>query len=225
LRTLRPRRLQHGSQPPAGADNNRFIVDEGAPFAAPLTFARDEIKPRLQLFALRDVTLEAGPLQQARDWNRAYMLRLPNDRLLHNFRITAGLTSSAKPLGGWEDPTCEVRGHFVGHYLSACALLYAASGDTTIKTKADELVAGIAACQQKLDDNGYVSAFPTELFDRLDRREKVWVPFYTLHKIMAGLLDMKPRPAMSRHLTSSSNSRAGSMHGRQRKPKSICRTS
>jgi DUF1680 family protein len=176
---------------PAGADNNRFIVDEGAPFAAPLTFARDEIKPRLQLFALRDVTLEAGPLQQARDWNRAYMLRLPNDRLLHNFRITAGLTSSAKPLGGWEDPTCEVRGHFVGHYLSACALLYAASGDTTIKTKADELVAGIAACQQKLDDNGYVSAFPTELFDRLDRREKVWVPFYTLHKIMAGLLDMK----------------------------------
>ena len=79
----------------------------------------------------------------------------------------------------------------MGHYLSACALLYAASGDTTIKTKADELVAGIAACQQKLDDNGYVSAFPTELFDRLDRREKVWVPFYTLHKIMAGLLDMK----------------------------------
>jgi DUF1680 family protein len=87
---------------------------EPEPFAAPLTFARDEIKPRLQLFALRDVTLEAGPLQQARDWNRAYMLRLPNDRLLHNFRITAGLTSSAKPLGGWEDPTCEVAWTFCG---------------------------------------------------------------------------------------------------------------
>ena len=150
-----------------------------------------KFKPKLQLFALRDVTLEAGPLQQARDWNRAYMLRLPNDRLLHNFRITAGLPSSAKPLGGWEDPKCEVRGHFVGHYFSACALLYAATGDTAIKAKADELVAGIAECQQKLDDNGYVSAFPTEFFDRLDRREKVWAPFYTLHKIMAGLLDMK----------------------------------
>ena len=49
----------------------------------------------------------------------------------------------------------------------------------------------IAECQQKLNDNGYVSAFPTELFDRLDSREKVWAPLYTLHKIMAGLLDMK----------------------------------
>jgi hypothetical protein len=176
---------------PAGADNRRFVVDETEPFAEPLTFARDEIKPRLQLFALRDVTLEAGPLQQARDWNRAYIMRLPNDRLLHNFRITAGLTSSAKPLGGWEEPKGELRGHFVGHYLSACALLYAATGDAAIKAKADDLVAGIAACQAKLNDNGYVSAFPTELFDRLDRRVNVWAPYYTLHKIMAGLLDMK----------------------------------
>ena len=176
---------------PAGADNRRFVVDETEPFAEPLTFARDEIKLRLQRFALRDVTLEAGPLQQARDWNRAYIMRLPNDRLLHNFRITAGLTSSAKPLGGWEEPKGEVRGHFVGHYLSACALLYAATGDAAIKAMADDLVAEIAACQAKLNLNGYVSAFPAELFDRLDRRVNVWAPYYTLHKIMAGLLDMK----------------------------------
>ena len=176
---------------PAGADNRRFVVDEPEPFSAPLTFARDEIKPKLQLFALRDVTLQAGPLLEARDWNRAYMMRLPSDRLLHNFRVNASLPSSATPLGGWEDPQCELRGHFVGHYLSACALLYAATGDTAIKAKADELVAGIAECQAKLDDNGYVSAFPAELFDRLDRRVNVWAPFYTLHKIMAGLLDMK----------------------------------
>ncbi len=178
--------------PKTEADYNRHppVVDP-EPFAAPLTFARDEIKPRLQLFALRDVTLEAGPLLEARESNRAYMMRLPNDRLLHNFRITAGLPSSAVPLGGWEAPNSELRGHFVGHYLSACALLYAATGDSAIKAKADELVAGIAACQAKLNDNGYVSAFPTELFDRLDRRVNVWAPYYTLHKIMAGLLDMK----------------------------------
>jgi len=176
---------------PTGADNRRFIVEEAAPFAAPLTFARNEIKPKVQAFALRDVTLEAGPLLQAREWNRAYILRLPNDRLLHNFRLTAGLPSNAKPLGGWEEPKGELRGHFVGHYLSACALLYAATGDNAIKAKADELVAGIAECQEKLNDNGYVSAYPTELFDRLDRRVNVWAPYYTLHKIMAGLLDMK----------------------------------
>jgi DUF1680 family protein len=178
--------------PKTEAEYNRHPpVIETEPFAASLTFVRDEIKPRLQLFALRDVTLETGPLLEAREWNRAYMMRLPNDRLLHNFRITAGLASSAMPLGGWEDPKSELRGHFVGHYLSGCALLYAATGDAQIKAKADELVAGIAECQAKLNRSGYVSAFPEELFDRLDAREKVWAPYYTLHKIMAGLLDMK----------------------------------
>jgi hypothetical protein len=119
------------------------------------------------------------------------MMRLPNDRLLHNFRVNAGLPSSAKPLGGWEAPTCELRGHFVGHYLSASALLFAATSDNQVKAKADELVAGFAACQTALNQNGYLSAFPVEFFERLDRREQVWAPFYTLHKIMAGLLDMK----------------------------------
>lgn len=124
----------------------------------------------MQIFTLEEVQLDPGPLQQARDWNRAYMMRLPNDRLLHNFRNHAGIASDAQPLGGWEAPRSELRGHFVGHYLSAAAQLYAATGDGAIKTKADGIVAGIAECQKKLDNDGYVSAFPTELFDRLDRR-------------------------------------------------------
>jgi len=169
----------------------RFSVDEPEPFAAPIEFTRNPIQPKVREFALGDVTLEAGPLQQARDWNRGYLMRLPNDRLLLNFRVNAGVPSTAKPLGGWEDPKCELRGHFVGHYLSACSMLYAATGDKAVKSKADELVAGLAECQAKLNDNGYLSAFPTEYFDRLDQRKNVWAPFYTLHKIMAGLYDMK----------------------------------
>ena len=173
------------------ADYNRHapVVDPD-PFAEPLQFTRNETAPKLEFFPLGDVTLEAGPLQQARDSNRGYIMRLPNDRLLHNFRVTAGIASTAEPLAGWEAPKSELRGHFVGHYLSACALLYASTGDAAVKTKADELVAGIAECQAKLNADGYVSAFPSEFFDRLDRRERVWAPFYTLHKIMAGLLDM-----------------------------------
>jgi len=178
--------------PKSDSEYNRHAqVHEAEPFAEPLLFARNPLRPRLRPFALKDVVLEPGPLMQAREWNRGYMMRLGNDRLLHNFRLTAGLPSSAVPLGGWEAPKSELRGHFVGHYLSACGLLYGATGDTAVKAKADGLVAGIADCQAKLADNGYVSAFPTELFDRLDRRENVWAPFYTLHKIMAGLLDMK----------------------------------
>src|SRR5579863_7454327 len=185
-----PAPAKHVPHPEAAADRV-FLVSESEPFAAPLEFVRSETSPKLQAFDLSDMTLEAGPLQQARDWNRGYMLRLGNDRLLHNFRVNAGLPSNATPLGGWETPTCELRGHFVGHYLSASALLIAATGETAIKSKADELVAGLAECQAKLNDNGYLSAFPTEYFDRLDRRQNVWAPYYTMHKIMAGLLDMK----------------------------------
>ncbi|HEY1803454.1 MAG TPA: glycoside hydrolase family 127 protein [Terracidiphilus sp.] len=171
--------------------NNIFSVSESEPFAAPLEFVRNEVPPALKAFALGDVTLEAGPLNQARDWNRGYVMRLANDRLLHNFRINAGLPSNAAPLGGWEAPTCELRGHFVGHYLSASALLIAATNDSAVKAKADDLVAGLAACQNALSQNGYLSAFPVDFFDRLDRRQNVWAPYYTMHKIMAGLLDMK----------------------------------
>ncbi len=174
------------------AEYNRHPqIREVDPFAAPMTFARSDVRPRVRPFALKDVLLDPGPLQQARDWNRAYMMRLGNDRLLHNFRVNAGLPSAAIPLGGWEAPESELRGHFVGHYLSASAMLFAGTRDNEIKAKADGLVAGIADCQAKLNDNGYVSAFPSEFFVRLDQRVKVWAPFYTLHKIMAGLLDMK----------------------------------
>jgi hypothetical protein len=189
-----PAPAKHVPHPESAADRV-FSVTEPEPFASPLQFVRKEFSPKLKAFSLGDVTLEAGPLQQAREWNRGYMMRLPNDRLLHNFRINAGLPSSATPLGGWEAPTCELRGHFVGHYLSACALLYAATGDKAVKSKADELVAGLAACQTALNQNGYLSAFPQEFFDRLDRRQNVWAPFYTMHKIMAGLLDMKTQAA------------------------------
>jgi DUF1680 family protein len=177
--------------PKTAAEYNKHPpVREFEPFSEPITFTRREVAPKVRPFALNEVLLDPGPLQQAREWNRAYMLRLPNDRLLHNFRVTAGIPSVATPLGGWEAPKSELRGHFVGHYLSAAAMLYAATRDAVIKTKADGLVVGIAECQEKLNESGFVAAYPSEFFVRLDKRDKVWAPFYTLHKIMAGLLDL-----------------------------------
>jgi DUF1680 family protein len=104
--------------------------------------------------------------------------------------MNAGIPSSAQPLGGWEAPDCELRGHYAGgHYLSACALMYAGCGDEDLKNNADKVVAELGKCQAALK-SGYLSAFPIEFFDRLRERQKVWAPFYTIHKIMAGLLDM-----------------------------------
>jgi DUF1680 family protein len=137
-------------------------------------------------FDLRQVKLGAGPFRDAMEVNRRFLLSLDPDRLLHNFRVTAGIPSSAEPLGGWEAPDNELRGHFVGHYLSACAMLGVSLGDEEIASRGTRLVSELARCQQP---NGYLSAFPEEFFDRLRDGRGVWAPFYTLHKIMAGLLD------------------------------------
>jgi len=145
--------------------------------------------PRIRPFALSRVRLRPGPMLDAAEVNRRFVLGQDVDRLLHNFRRNAGLPSSAAPLGGWEAPDNELRGHYVGHYLSACALIWASSGDAQARLRGDKVVAALAECQ-RARGSGYLSAFPEELFDRLRDSRPAWAPFYTLHKIMAGLLDM-----------------------------------
>jgi hypothetical protein len=68
-------------------------------------------------------------------------------------------------------------------------LASAGSGNSILKSRGDEVVAGLAACQKKIG-TGYLSAYPTDLFDHLAEGKQVWAPFYTYHKIMSGLLDM-----------------------------------
>jgi DUF1680 family protein len=139
-------------------------------------------------FPLRQVRLLYGPLREAQERNRVFLYMLPNDRLLHSFRLAAGHASSAQPLGGWEAPDGELRGHFTGgHYLSACALMVSGTGDEQLRQKADSLVEELARCQRA---DGYLGAYPASFYDRLRNHERVWAPFYTYHKIMAGLLDM-----------------------------------
>jgi uncharacterized protein len=145
-------------------------------------------------FPLQDVRLLDGPFRQAMLRDQKYLLDLDPDRLLHNFRVNVGLPSSAKPLAGWEAPTVELRGHSVGHYLSALALMYASTGDARFKARGDLMVAELAKVQKAASSRGYhegyLSAFPEELIDRVEARQRVWAPYYALHKIMAGLLDM-----------------------------------
>jgi uncharacterized protein len=141
-------------------------------------------------FPMTQVRLGEGPCKIAMEADRQYLHSLPTDRLLHTFRINAGIPSSAQPLGGWEAPDCELRGHYAGgHYLSAVALMYASTGDEDLRNNGNTVVAELGKCQAALQ-SGYLSAFPAEFFDRLRERQRVWAPFYTVHKIMAGLLDM-----------------------------------
>jgi DUF1680 family protein len=153
----------------------------------------DAVALKATPFPLRDVRLLDGPFKQAMQLDQEYLLAIDPERLLHSFRLNAGLPSTAAPLGGWEAPDVELRGHTAGHYLSALALMYAATGDARFKTRADGMVSELAAIQQAQATRfhaGYLSAFPEEFFDRVDARQKVWAPYYTVHKIMAGLLDV-----------------------------------
>ena len=87
-----------------------------------------------------------------------------SDRLLHNFRVNVGLPTDAKPFGGWESPTGELRGHSLGHYLSALSLMYASTGDAQFKQRADHIVGELAKCQGNSPaagfHEGYLSAVP-----------------------------------------------------------------
>ncbi|MGC1449800.1 MAG: glycoside hydrolase family 127 protein [Candidatus Sulfotelmatobacter sp.] len=171
-----------------------FALQEETPKSASVSAAkrisREVVPPQAVPFPMSDVRLGPGAFSAAAEANRRYLKTLPPDRLLHTFRLTAGLPSSAEPLGDWEKPDSELRGHFAGgHYLSACALAFASSGDGELKRNGDLMVTELAKCQVQ-HKNGYLSAFPQELFDRLRDGVNVWAPFYTVHKIMAGLLDM-----------------------------------
>ncbi|HWA25150.1 MAG TPA: beta-L-arabinofuranosidase domain-containing protein [Lacunisphaera sp.] len=156
-------------------------------------FAAEPVAPAATLFDLGDVTLGPSPFLEAQQRDRAYMLSLEPDRLLHTFRLNYHLPSSAIPYGGWEGPTVELRGHTLGHYLTACALMYRSTGDAAFRQRIDAIVAALAQCQAAAPgagyNPGYLSAFPESFFDRLEKRQDVWAPWYTLHKLLAGLID------------------------------------
>src|ERR1022692_3436979 len=120
---------QNISNTPAPEDRRRGPRPDIAPFSETLAFSRRLVEDKVRAFPMNAVRLTAGIFKDAEESNRAVLHRLPVDRLVHNFRVNAGLASSATPLGGWEAPDCELRGHFTGHFLSACALLYASTGD------------------------------------------------------------------------------------------------
>jgi DUF1680 family protein len=162
-----------------------------------LTTSANPVQPavpaKAEPFPLTQVRLLDGPFRDAMLRDEKYLLDLDPDRLLHTFRLNVGLPSSAKPYGGWESPSTELRGHSMGHYLSALSLMYASTGNAQLKQRADYIVAELAKCQAQSPSKGlhegYLSAFPESFIDRVEKRQNVWAPWYTLHKIMAGLLD------------------------------------
>ena len=150
---------------------------------------------KAECFDLKDVRLLDSRFHDNLRRDSAWLASLSTDRLLHSFRTTAGVSAgreggymTVKKLGGWESLDCELRGHTTGHVMSALAQMYAATGGPLMKAKGDSLVSGLRTVQEA-HGNGYISAFPEELINRNIRGTSVWAPWYTLHKILSGLID------------------------------------
>lgn len=150
---------------------------------------------KLHPFDMADVELGEGPFLHAQRMTEAYLFKLQPDRMLHNFRVNAGLRPKAAVYGGWESaPTwadINCHGHTLGHYLSACAFAYRSTGDERFKQRIDYIAGELAACQAAAG-SGLVCAFPKgpALVAAHLRGEPITgVPWYTLHKIYAGLRD------------------------------------
>ena len=161
---------------------------------APLTAAPQSVFP----FPMNQVTLQSGttPFTGNRDREYSYLLFLDDNRMLYNFRVAAGLsTQGAAALGGWDAPDVLLRGHSTGHYLSALAQAYASSGNTQFLTKINNMVTQLGLCQDASPSRGYntgfLAGYPETQFAQLEQLTTyptIWAPYYTCHKIMAGLL-------------------------------------
>jgi len=161
-----------------------------------------KIKPVVDVqafsFDLRDVRLlEGSPFKNAMDKDAAYLLSIDPNRLLHRFYTNAGLSTKGEVYGGWESEG--LSGHTLGHYLSACSMMVASTGDNRFKVKVDYVVDELDKCQQARK-TGYIGAIPKEdsIFWKLQYGiikssgfdlNGGWSPWYTVHKVMAGLTD------------------------------------
>lgn len=156
---------------------------------------RDVVEFRAKAFPLNDVKLLPSRFRDNLERDSAWMVSLPVASLVHSFRTTAGVQAgreggymTVKKLGGWESLDCELRGHAIGHLTSAFALMYAATGENIFKQKGDSIITALKEVQAA-HGTGYLSAYPERLIDRNLAGKSVWAPWYTLHKILSGLID------------------------------------
>lgn len=148
-------------------------------------------------FSLNEVEVTEPYLQHAFQLEQEYLLQLDADRLLAGFYETAGRRPKAERYpGGWED--ADIAGHTMGHFMTALAQAYAQSGQQVFYDKLNYLLAELSGCQA---ESGYLSAFPEVLFDRLEQGKQAWVPWYTMHKILAGLIRVYQLAAIPTALT------------------------
>lgn len=147
-----------------------------------------------------DSALLPGLFKQRSDVNLNYLMELKNVSLLQNFYLEAGVIMPGvqnvpDPLKpdlhwGWEAPMCQLRGHFLGHWLSAASMTYATYGGRELKAKIDTIIEELGKCQE-LNGGEWVGSIPEKYFEIMETDRYIWSPQYTMQKTVMGLLHAK----------------------------------
>lgn len=147
----------------------------------------DILSSPLEEFSMKNVTLLDSYELNAFKKEVDYLKSLDADRLMRGFGDISGRKINAKKYGGWE--TSAIQGHTLGHYLTAVSQAFASSGDKELKKITDYMISVLEGCQLK---NGYLHAIPESHFDQIEKGNTsgTWVPWYSMHKILAGLIDV-----------------------------------
>jgi DUF1680 family protein len=167
--------------------------------------AAEDVPFRVSPFPLEAVRLKTSPFMDAVNANLGYLHRLEPDRLLHNFRVHAGLKPKGEAYGGWEADT--IAGHSLGHYLTAVSLMHAQTGDEECKRRALYIIDELSECQAASGE-GYVAGFTRKIGEKVENGRIIfdefakgdikqaafylngcWVPFYNWHKMYSGLFE------------------------------------
>lgn len=142
-------------------------------------------------FALSDIELLDGPFRHAMDLNVKVLLEYDVDRLLSPFLHEAGLPGKAEYFPSWEG----LDGHVGGHYVSALAIHYAATGSEECYNRLMYVLTELKRCQDA-NGNGYIGGVPdgAHIWEETGKGNfgplhRAWVPWYNVHKMFAGLRD------------------------------------
>lgn len=190
--------------PAASAVLFAFCIQDAGCHAAERHENADRQKSRLAVsfrllpVPINNIRLTDGPFFHAQEMDRKWLESMDPDRFLSGFRSEAGLKTDVPRYGGWENSGAS--GHAFGHFLSAAAMMYASTGDNALLDKINYCLDVLEECQTT-EGTGLIAGFERsrELFAEISRGDirsqgfdlnGGWVPFYTLHKEYAGLVDI-----------------------------------
>ena len=149
-------------------------------------------------YKTNEVKVTESLFRRRMDVNIAYLRELDDTSLLQNYYFEAGIIipgmmtledpAKANLHWGWESPTCQLRGHFLGHYMSAAAAIVANDGDVILSAKLSHIVSELKRCQE-LNGGKWAGPIPEKFFEVLTTDRYIWSPQYTIHKLLMGLLD------------------------------------